>query len=75
MSIDKHIDIMRDVYMTRAQREAYEQLLAQRDELLAALKEMTELAVGPVGGVTVDMKRVVVDKARAAIAKVEGGGA
>lgn len=72
MSIDKHIDIMRDVYMTRAQREAYEQLLAQRDELLAICQELAESAAY---WSEYDVPLGIVDRLNTAIAKAEGGGA
>ncbi len=46
-------------------------LIAASPDLLVALREMTELAAGPVGGVTVAMKRAILAKARDAIAKAE----
>lgn len=36
MSLEQDIDTLRDVYMTRAQREAYERLLAQIEMLISA---------------------------------------
>jgi len=40
-------------------------------KLAEALREMTHLAEGPTGGVTVAMKRAVIDKARAALAEFD----
>ena len=57
------------------QQEANARLIAAAPELLEALVEMTALAAGPTGGVTVQQKRDVVSKARAAIAKATGGAA
>ena len=47
-------------------------LITAAPELLEALSEMTELAAGPVGGVSVAAKREILAKARAAIAKATG---
>ncbi len=43
-------------------------LIAAAPDLLAVLMEMTALAEGPVGGVTAEMKRAIIAKARSAIA-------
>lgn len=47
-------------------------LIVAAPELLEALSEMTELAAGHVGGVTVAAKREILAKAHAAIAKATG---
>lgn len=54
--------------------ESNARLIAAAPELLEALEEMTSLASGPVGGVSVQMKRDILAKARAviAIAKARG---
>jgi len=47
-------------------------LIAAAPELYEALEEMTALASGPTGGVSAQMKRDILAKARAALAKARG---
>lgn len=47
-------------------------LIAAAPDLLLALRAMTELAAGPIGGVTVQMKRDAIAAARAAIQAATG---
>ena len=46
-------------------------LIAAAPELYEALQEMTELAEGPTGGVSILQKKTILFKARAALAKAE----
>lgn len=52
--------------------EADARLIAAAPELLAVLKDMTDLAAGPPAGVSLQQKKDIVARARAAIAKAEG---
>lgn len=55
-----------------AENKANAALIAAAPELYEALQEMTALAEGPTGGVSVSQKIAILAKARAALAKAEG---
>ena len=57
---------------TTTDREANARLIAAAPDRYDALSEMTDLAAGPIGGVTVEAKRAILAKARAALEKARG---
>lgn len=58
--------------VVEVERIANARLIAAAPELLVALKRLTDLAIGPAGGVTQADKRAAIEMALAAIAKAVG---